>query len=130
MYSKFLLIFILTLFSCNQVSDDFDVFLDQFSEDKNFQNSRIVFPLKFSTYPENEDKIKIKYLEKLSHIDFGDDENAMERDYDKYTVEIKKKNDTIILYKRLGYDNGIDQKFYFNKRGSEWYMVAIDDFSH
>ncbi len=52
----------------------------------------------------------------------------MEFEYDKFTVEKIETKDKVI-YKRIGYDNGINIEYNFNLIDGCWYLISITDTS-
>jgi hypothetical protein len=70
--------------------------------------------------------IKSKFFYK--YIDFTGDQKAMEFEYDKFTVEKIETKDKVI-YKRIGYDNGINIEYNFNLIDGCWYLISITDTS-
>lgn len=114
-----------------QCGKSFEVFFEEFSKDSIFQKSRVQYPLRFVYAEGLEDtKWKTDYINKASefyYIDFTEDKSAMNKEYDKYTVEIEKIDGNNIYYKNLGYDNGIRMIFKFKKVDDCWLLVEILD---
>lgn len=112
---------------CNQT---FEEFFEHFSRDSTFQKSRVKYPLKFLYNDYEIDSIivvkKIMSKNDYKYLDFTDDKNAMNKESEKYTVDIEKL-DSIIKYRHLGYDNGIMDTFTFKQIDGCWYMVEILD---
>lgn len=111
----------------------FDKFFDRFAKDSVFQKSRVKFPLKFSSsyydFNTRKDTIEVSFISTVNDfesIDFSGDENAMDNEYDKYTVHIES-SDSIVNYKLSGYDNGLRLNYKFKLVDGCWYLVAIID---
>lgn len=116
--------------NCNETFEDF---FKQFGQDSIFQKNRIKYPLQYSVsdydYSSNKDTLGIELIQRknYNYLDFTVDKDAINNEYDKYTFEIKKVNDTITHYEHLGYDNGIQVSYKFKLIDGCWYMVEILD---
>lgn len=106
----------------------FEVFFDRFGKDSVFQKSRVKFPLKWSYFGDDYEKLIVKYVDikEFFYIDFSEDKNAMERESGKYEVVIEKNNDEI-NYLLKGYDNGLYMTYAFKLIEECWYLVEIID---
>ncbi|WP_026706556.1 DUF4348 domain-containing protein [Flavobacterium soli] len=109
---------------------DFDAFFKEFAKDSVFQKSHIKFPLSSAYYGgESYEELildTIKTKEDFRYIDFTEDATAMQSETGKYTHEkIKSKNG--LVYKLLGYDNGIMVSYKFEIINSCWTLVEILD---
>jgi Domain of unknown function (DUF4348) len=115
----------------DNVDDDFKVFLDYFSKDSVFQISRINFPLKVKEIDENnmlESIEKIIQKKDYTKLDFEYPKDALTREYDRYSQEIKTdKNKTVIEIR--GIDNGIYSDFFFEKLNGKWFLKSWNDTS-
>jgi len=113
-----------------ECESDFDLFFKEFTKDSIFQKNHIKFPLRASYYEDIAsnvvvvDTIKTKYDYK--YIDFTKDTTAMQNETGKYTTE-KSKSKNKVVYKLLGYDNGIMVSYKFEIINSCWTMVEIVD---
>lgn len=109
---------------------DFDVFFKKFESDSVFQKEHIKFPLKNSYLDDNyENFIREDITEaKYRFLDFASDKDAMKQEYDKYTVEVTKHEDTVDYLLR-GYDNGIMINITFSFINGCWYLIEIEDAS-
>lgn len=110
--------------------EDFDAFFKKFSQDSIFQKNRTKFPLKIAYYEdvtESED-LTIRYTREMetAPIDFTKDALAMNKETDKFTFKIEKTADGMI-YKRIGYDNGIYISYVFSLSGNSWFLSEIID---
>lgn len=111
---------------------NFESFFTRFSTDSAFQKNRIQFPLKMATidaYDSDNPSIKNLNIKDYSFIDFSNDKDAINRDTDKYKVEIVENKETTI-YKKIGIDNGIYVEFKFEKRENCWLLILIKDQSN
>jgi hypothetical protein len=110
--------------------ETFDSFFKSFSIDSTFQKSRIILPLKHSYFQDvTLDEPTIEYISKITnfkYIDFSKDNDAKNKEYDKFTIE-KEVFENKILYKRIGLDNGIREIYVFEKQNECWFMVEILD---
>jgi len=110
--------------------ENFDVFFKRFSKDSVFQKKRTKFPLKIAYYEdvtESEDLTARYVKEKETEpIDFTEDALAMNKETDKFTFKIEKTADGMV-YKRIGYDNGIYISYIFSLSGNFWFLSEIID---
>lgn len=110
--------------------ENFDAFFKKFSQDSVFQKKRTKFPLKTAYYEdvtESED-LKVHYVKEIETvaIDFTKDAVAMNKETDKFTFKIEKTANGMI-YKRIGYDNGIYISYIFSLSGNSWFLSEILD---
>jgi hypothetical protein len=113
--------------NCGQTFDDF---FEQFAKDSLFQNSRVKYPLKESYYEDLESSeitINMVSPSKYHYIDFKEDKNAMDREFDQYQVIIEKIDNKNVYYKNVGVDNGINIIYKFKLIDGCWYMIEIED---
>ena len=111
--------------------ESFDDFFERFSRDSVFQKSRVKYPIEES-YIENLESTEIKVdiinnPEEYTFIDFTEDENAFNKELDKYRVIIEKLDKENVYYKNDGIDNGINIIYKFKLIEGCWYMVEIED---
>lgn len=109
---------------------DFDLFFKEFAEDSIFQKNHIKFPLRSAYYGGDAyDELIVERVSTKSdfkYIDFTEDATAMQKETGKYTTEkIKSKN--AMVYKLLGYDNGLSISYKFEIVEGCWTMVEILD---
>jgi hypothetical protein len=106
-------------------SDDetFESFIEKFSLDSLFQESRIVFPLKKKYLNEN-----LKEEEKfVEAIDWW---RVILESTDNYSMrffENKKVNLGMVEFR--GVENGVSVTYTFELKGGEWFLVEMEDFS-
>ena len=107
---------------------DFDEFFEKFGKDSLYQIDHIKFPIKYSFLSEDYQNVIDSILNKKDYhyINFDSDKKAMQSETGKYTVE-KEKTKNKILYKQIGYDNGIYMTFEFQIINGCWYLVRISD---
>ncbi|UII76266.1 DUF4348 domain-containing protein [Flagellimonas sp. HMM57] len=111
---------------CNQT---FDAFFERFAKDSVFQKNRVKYPLEWFYYKDVTDKtttVEIVEYGSFNYVDFTKDKEAFNSEYDKYEVEIEKKENHN-LYKLLGIDNGIHVTYKFSLIDDCWYLVEILD---
>ena len=111
---------------CNET---FEEFFEKFARDSVFQKNRVKYPLKllYNDYEVDSVIVADRFTENnYRYFDFTKDKKAMEKESDKYTVEIEKLNN-IVKYRHLGYDNGIMNTYTFKLISNCWYMVEILD---
>lgn len=99
-------------------------------KDSIFQKNHIKFPLRSAYYGGDAyDELIVEIIktkEDFKYIDFTEDATAMQNETGKYTTEkIKSKNK--VVYKLLGYDNGIMVSYKFEIINGCWTMVEILD---
>ena len=109
---------------------DFETFFKDFAKDSVFQKNHIKFPLSSAYYGgESYEELivdTIKTEADYKYINFTEDATAMQNETGKYTTEkIKSKN--VVMYKLLGYDNGIMVSYKFEIINACWTMVEILD---
>jgi hypothetical protein len=111
---------------------DFEQFFEEFAKDSIFQKEHVKFPFKYYFHEDiMSDKFSIEIVKSkifYKFIDFTKDQKAMESEYDRFTVEKNETKDTVI-YKRIGYDNGINIEYKFNLINGCWYLISITDTS-
>ena len=112
---------------CNQ---DFEMFFEKFSRDSLFQKDRVKYPINYSFYEDvMSEETTIEIIRKPSefdYINFKDDLEAKNKEYDRFSVVKEKKSD-LFLYKRIGIDNGIRETYSFMKIRGCWFLVSILD---
>jgi hypothetical protein len=126
--------------SCNEVnqaelknSTENEIFKDffiEFSSDKQFQLSRIQFPLEYISLNEELDK-EIKDIinkESWSFINTGLDVNSLWlQTYDNFQFK-NDKSDYKVVEKR-GFSDGVEEYFYFKRIKGKWYLIKWEDLS-
>jgi hypothetical protein len=109
---------------------DFEQFFENFSKDSIFQKSRIKLPLSYISYDyeSSEEPIieNITNITNFKYINFSMDSSAMKKEYDKFEIEKRKTKDGMI-YKRVGFDNGIYISYEFKIIDKCWYLIKITD---
>ncbi|MBF4463665.1 DUF4348 domain-containing protein [Flavobacterium sp. LC2016-12] len=109
---------------------DFNQFFEKFATDSIYQKEHIKFPLKCLFYDNaNYEKLETELIASKSdfrYIDFSKDSKAMNQETDKFTIE-KEKIKQGLIYKRVGYDNGIYQLYEFKVIENCWYLIKITD---
>ncbi|MCY1244683.1 hypothetical protein D3C87_42090 [compost metagenome] len=109
---------------------NFDDFFKRFAEDSTYQKKYIKFPLNIYFHEDLiSDNFSVKVIKNqtnFKYIDFTKDHLAMKNEYDKFTIEKTIKNNRLI-YKRLGYDNGIHIEYEFKLIDGCWYLIKIMD---
>ncbi|MFD0863374.1 DUF4348 domain-containing protein [Sungkyunkwania multivorans] len=113
--------------------DDFEKFFERFASDSVFQKDHIHIPLEKKYYDDPYESVEIItayiYENKLpNYMDFSQDKEAMFKEVDKYYIE-KECTDNRVVYKNMGYDNGIYCEYVFKKIGDKWYLTNILDLS-
>lgn len=116
--------------NCNKT---FEEFFENFAKDSLFQKNRVKYPIKlingYYDFDKRKDTTSIELIlnkNKFNYIDFTKDKNAMDKEYDKYSVSIENL-DSITNYKLNGYDNGIRVNFKFKLINGCWFLVEILD---
>ncbi|WP_299121079.1 DUF4348 domain-containing protein [uncultured Tenacibaculum sp.] len=150
---RYIVIFLLLFTSCNNLKSkenkkeivnlnkskkedcikDFDTFFDKFGKDSVFQKNKIKYPLRYLIsdydYEQEKDTVGVELIrkEENKYFDFTKDKDAINNEFDKYTIEIEKKSDKEILYKHLGYDNGIFIIHKFVFIDGCWFLTEIEN---
>lgn len=109
--------------------ENFDAFFERFSKDSVFQKSRIKFPLKTSYHEDPTEGEIVHYLKDSSeteYIDFTGDSLAMNKETDKFAPKVEKTAKGMV-YKRIGYDNGIYISYIFILSDNSWFLSEILD---
>lgn len=103
----------------------FNSFLVKFSTDKEFQLTRVDFPLnvKLLDIEDNEEIIKIS-KEEWEHENLLDTANIKTRDVDAYSQQTELADSTATI-KLRGIDNGIRIDYNFQQRNGIWYLTDI-----
>lgn len=154
---KYLFFLSLVLYSCNipyekegleQASEEIDIsedesqnrsykegsflsFFQKFSESKEFQFTRIVFPLNYRSFDIEMDALKNSLIQKSEwqFIDFTADKKANESKLDRFEGVLEKINSVKYKYTRKGFDNGIFIEYEFDLIKGDWFLVGINDLS-
>lgn len=138
---NYLIICVFYIFiSCNKnktqqvESKDFEIFFKRFSTDSLYQKKQIKFPLNYEYLIYQNDKfVKKNELIKNTewfYINFSTDKDAINLEYDKFTQKFIFNNLSNVIYKRIGYDNGILINYHFKKIDEKWFLTSIIDKSN
>jgi hypothetical protein len=104
-------------------NETFESFIEKFSLDSLFQESRVVFPLKKKFLNEN-----LKEVEKLVEaVDWWRVILEATDDYSMRYFENKKGSQGIVELR--GKENGISITYIFELKRGEWYLVGREDLS-
>lgn len=111
-----------------QNPENFDIFLFRFASDKEFQLSRIEFPLKFKTWESSDLEEIIE--KKISKSDWEHDflfinESYRPQIYDNFEGELRDSNQRLFQY--IGVENGINTKYFFERKDGEWFLIKKED---
>lgn len=104
-------------------NETFDSFIEKFSLDSLFQESRVIFPLNKTTLDENLQEVKqlVKPQEYWRIVLESSDQHSM-RYYQK-----KKKNLGIVEMKNIENESVIE--YIFELKDGEWFLIEIKDLS-
>ena len=113
--------------------EDFNSFLDNFSNKPTFQRQRVLFPLEATLLDPSEFGMqtvneKIEYQDWIL-LDFSYDSTYLTRQMDKYEQRIRLYNDSSIIEHR-GIDNGIFSNYVFTKKDGKWFLKSFSDVSY
>jgi len=104
-------------------NETFESFMEKFSLDSLFQESRIVFPLKKKYLNEN-----LKEVEKVVEAkDWWRVILEATDDYKMRYFENEKVNQGIVEFR--GIENGVSLTYIFELRDGEWFLVEMEDLS-
>ena len=110
----------------SEIQDDsFDAFLFKFSKNREFQLSRIEFPLtvKLLDIVDEEEVIRIAKGE-WEHFDLLDTIGIENRKIDAFYQTVETTDSTATLLRR-GIDNGIRINYKFIIKEGQWYLTEI-----
>lgn len=104
-------------------NETFESFIEKFSLDSLFQESRVVFPMK-KKYIDMDLKEVVKIVEAKDwwRVVFESTD-----DYSMRYFEKEKENRGFVEFK--GIENGISITYVFELRDGEWFLVEIEDLS-
>ncbi|MGI6571845.1 MAG: DUF4348 domain-containing protein [Fermentimonas sp.] len=108
--------------------EEFDLFLQKFSEQRSFQLNRVKFPINV-TVPNADHEGMAPIEETIGRyewemLDFTYDSTFLTRPYDQYYQVVRFRNDTAVVQIR-GIDNGIYADYYFELIEKQWYLVSL-----
>ena len=109
--------------------EDFNTFLKRFNQDSIFQISRIKFPLKITESDPDQDYETIErviQLKNFKKLNFEYPKDALTREYDRYTRNIRIEKDSAVIEIR-GIDNGIYSDIIFEKINGKWKLKTWND---
>ena len=104
-------------------NETFESFIEKFSLDSLFQESRVVFPLKKKYLNKN-----LKEVEKL--VEAADWWRVIFEETDNYTMryfENKKVGQGVVEFK--GIEKGISITYIFELKDGEWFLIEMKDLS-
>lgn len=104
-------------------NETFESFIEKFSLDSLFQESRIVFPLKKKYLKENLTAVEKLVVEK----DWWRVVLEATDDYSMRYFEKEKENQGFVEF--TGIENGINITYVFELKNGEWFLVKIEDLS-
>jgi len=109
-------------------SEDFNTFVERFSQEQSFQLNRIKFPINI-VVPDAQDEGMAPVEETISKyewepLDLTYDSTYLTRPYDQYYQVVRFRNDTAVVEIR-GINNGIYADYYFALIDNEWYLVTL-----
>lgn len=100
--------------------ENFNTFLKKFSEDKNFQLSRVKFPIVIKTLDDNLEEISVTKTQKNYRI-LKLDDKGMEF---KQKIILKQKSAVI---DQRGIDTGIYADYIFELKDNKWFLKTWVD---
>ncbi|MBS1543401.1 MAG: DUF4348 domain-containing protein [Bacteroidetes bacterium] len=109
------------------VDDSFEAFLSKFGNDKEFQKSRVKFPLDFTYYEGVAPPVEVHKGLKMNeweHIEFLPDSITAKGD-GGYTTSVFESSQNRRLIHRAGIDVGISVQYFFEKISGRWFLVKI-----
>ncbi|MFK7772787.1 MAG: DUF4348 domain-containing protein [Saprospiraceae bacterium] len=105
-------------------NETFESFIEKFSSDSLFQESRVVFPLKKRYLNENS-----KEVERIVEAaDWWRVILEATNDYSMRYFENKKMNQGVVEFR--GIENEISITYIFELKDGEWFLVEMEDLSH
>lgn len=100
--------------------ENFNTFLKKFNEDKNFQLSRVKFPIVIKTLDDNLEEISVTKTQKNYRI-LKLDDKGMEF---KQKIILKQKSAVI---EQRGIDTGIYADYIFELKDNKWFLKTWVD---
>lgn len=101
-------------------SENFSSFLKKFNEDKNFQLSRVKFPLTIKTLNDNLEDISVTITQKNYRILKLDDKGM------EFRQKIVLKQNKAVIEQR-GIDTGIYADYIFELKDNKWFLKTWND---
>ncbi len=101
-------------------SENFKTFLKKFNEDKNFQLSRIKFPIVIKTLDDNLEEITVTKTQKNYRILKLDDKGM------EFRQKIILKQKSAVIEHR-GIDTGIYEDYIFELKDNKWFLKTWID---
>jgi hypothetical protein len=117
-----------------QEKENFDTFFYRFSSDKEFQISRIVFPLISIHWSEKNDQDIFEQTDTTyvveqdwEHENFFLLEDYRPQIYSNFKEELADTDERLFCWH--GVENGIDIKFFFKRKYGTWFLIKKEDLS-
>ncbi|MBS1543967.1 MAG: DUF4348 domain-containing protein [Bacteroidetes bacterium] len=123
----------LVLYSCltstksQDVDNSFEDFLSKFSNNKEFQKSRVKFPLDFTYYEGVAPPVEVHKDPKINeweHIEFLPDSITAKGEGGHTTSIVESSQDRRLVH-RTGIDVGISVQYFFEKIRGRWFLVKV-----
>lgn len=134
-----LILVLVFAFSCKKTKDQtesFEIFLDEFINDSNFQEKRISSYVNLYQIPENDSVVQMEIVRKIKSSKIGfinlkNDHLYAKKEYlDKdegYEIKIKYTKDSdSIVYSQIGLgDNLLNYNYVFKRVDKKWFLTDI-----
>ena len=127
-----LIIYCLTSCTSKEKPEDFREFLVQFSSKRDFQLTRIQFPLESLSLTEDLDATKTNMIKredwKFENIFYGKGcSEIYPQVFDNFEMKLKESDERVLAWR--GIENGIAIFYYFKLIDGKWFLVKKEDSS-
>jgi hypothetical protein len=118
-------------YSGNNEKEDFMGFFEDFSLNKDFQLSRIKFPLLYIGLNEEYTERDTIYLtfEKwtFQNFHYTPSNDSFGQIYDNFEHKLRDTDERVFAWHGIG--NGIKEFYYFRRINGLWYLIKVENFS-
>jgi hypothetical protein len=128
--SLVLVLFHLSFGSCMAQVENFDTFLKNFSNNRDFQISRIDFPLKYVFLDDETFKLDSSLVSKKDynvtklHYSLFNCSEAYPMIYDNFKCELRDSDERVFRWKGF---TGMDERYYFERKVGKWFLIKIEN---
>lgn len=109
----------------NSEIENFNIFLEDFSLNEDFQLSRIKFPLPDCDYPGDEDSnctyIKREDWKRLVLIDTTNPSSTIRNIYDNFNLEMRNSGERVVAFEAT--ETNICAYYFFQLQTDQWYLI-------
>ena len=123
-------LFVLLTFNClclyaqeSSINESFFVFINEFSNNEDFQLSRIIFPLECVSWNFEEDTTVTSYVKKTEWAYnrlFGENHEGFTVFYDNFECEFQDTDQRVLQWRGF---TDMDVRFYFKRTEGKWFLI-------